>query len=292
MGRISEGAIFGGLGGMSNRPLLNTMRKAYTTFVEGIADGRPDPFVKLDEIYTMEEPSEDSVSTDALDVFSLISAKAPMHDIAAKAESHLDDPDYGTKDIGYGITWKDITEWAKRGAMCEGIGSKFAAPLALAAGIGAGVGLSSDRAHDMASNFVDDVKHNWQAAGNYNSAMSSASKWNASADLLGNWKYVDRSEKPGIYSDSLNHTNLNELEGERNEVLPGETIKVGWKVSPDGTTVMSTVTGRVYKPTKSFFDKDFDRSDLGKPVGVGVLYIDKTLDDVAFPWDVEALYGK
>lgn len=296
--RDNAQAIFGGMDAMKNIPLLNTMRTGYATFIEGIADSGTDAFVKLDEIRSVwkEVPNgKDPVFT------KIVDGKVRLEDIADEAKGHEKDEDYDTKDIGFGVTWKDIYDWAKRGnVITEGvvgdIGKKIAkkvAPLAVAAGVGFGAGVGAGPAVKGAVNDVEKAaKQSWHDAGNWNAAMNSASRWNASADLLGNWKYVDYKDKPGVYSDSLNHTALSEIAGEESMVYPSERIKVGWKVAPDGKTLMSTVTGRVYKPAKSFFDKDFKREDLGAPVGVGVLYIDKSLDDVAFPWDVEAMYGK
>lgn len=292
MSRKITPAIFEGLEGMPNRSLYNTMKTGFTTFIEGIADSGTDPFVKLDEINTAWKPTPDNTDPEAFGVFMMISNQKPKEQIGEVAKGHEGDPDFGTKDIGYGITWKDIADWSKRDIMQEGIGKKLA-PLALAGavGLGAGIGIGP-KVHETAHNIADSAKKEWRAAGNFNSAMNSASKWNASSDLLGNWKYVDVKDKPGIYSDSLNHTSLSELQNENSSIFPSEKIKVGWKVSPDGKTIMSTITGRVYKTNKSFFDPSFTAADLGKPVGVGVLYIDKSLEDSAFPWDVEALYGK
>lgn len=293
MSRQITSAIFEGLEGMPNRSLYNSMKTGFSTFIEGVADSGTDPFVKLDEINTAWKPTPDNTDPEAFGVFMMISNQKPKEQIGEVAKGHEGDPDFGTKDIGYGITWKDIADWSKRDIMQEGIGKKLA-PLALAGavGLGAGIGIGP-KVHETAHNMVDGVKKEWRAAKNFNKALDTASKWNASSKQLpDNWKYVDDSEKPGLYSDSLYDTSLEELKHENSLIFPSERIRVGWMVSPDGKTVMSTITGRVHKTQKSFFDDDFEKKDLGKSNHPGLLYIDRSLENRAYPWDVEALIGK
>ena len=284
-----ECAVFNGLYTMKNVALLNSMHSGYMTFVEGIADSRTDPYVILDEIRTAWKPSPDSTVPEAADVFDMISGGDDTARISEAASAHSSEPDYATKDIGYGITWKDVAEWANRGeCLTESVAKKLA-PLALAFATGVGLGPSI---HNAVADKYNNAKVEWNSAKDFNRALKSASQWNASAGLLGKWRYIDYKDKPGIYTDSLCHTSLSDLEGERSMVNPNERIKVGWIVSPDGDTLMSTVTGRVYRPSKSFDDPTFTREDLGPSQGVGVLYIDKGLVDDAYPWDIEAVYGK
>ena len=78
------------------------------------------------------------------------------------------------------------------------------------------------------------------------------------------YKYVDKSEHPGLYSDSFKGMNLDSLDKQ-------DYVQAGWYVSPDGRKYYSTITGEVYEmPEGQTFD-DATQENRGKRLGNGPL---------------------
>ena len=174
---------------------------------------------------------------------------------------------------------------------------KHALALAIGAALGAGVTAGAPKAIDAVGDLKAKAHEAIDESRAYNSTTGRVGQWNFTGARIGGekgWKYVDYKQKPGIYGPHLNGVPLSEIEKESNpiymEPLYNQPLQVGWWVSPNGDEVFSTVTGKYFKPAKNFFDADFKREDLGDPVGVGGHYI--LPEDMCYPWDNEAYYGK
>ena len=169
---------------------------------------------------------------------------------------------------------------------------KHALAIAIGAALGAGGATGIPKAIDTVGDINLKAHELVNEAKEYNGTTGRVGQWNATGDLIGEkkgWKYVDYKDKPGIYGPHLNGVPLSEIEKEKNPIN-NQQMKVGWWVSPDGHEVFSTVTGKYFKTQKDFNDPSFTRSDLGDKSGVGGHYV--LPEDMCYPWDNEAYYGK
>jgi hypothetical protein len=184
---------------------------------------------------------------------------------------------------GVGDAARSIKEYVKSHAI----------PLAISAALGAGAATVAPKAVDDVRDAGHKATEMVQKSHDFVATAEQVQKWNRTGAIIGEnmdgWKYVDRTQKPGVYGPHFRGVSMDELAAEDNR-MDGGKLKLGWWVSPDGHKVFSTVTGKYFEPKKDFNDPSFTRADLGNPVGVGGHYV--LPEDKCSEWDNEAYYGK
>lgn len=163
---------------------------------------------------------------------------------------------------------KKLYDVCERKAQIEG---KLGRTLAIGAlgGLGAlGVnhvtGNPVDKALDSGKETVIDLKNDVNQSIKNDQTLTKVQNYDYYGDELREkgWKFVPASEKPGVYSDSLNGMALADIDKHPH-------TDFGWLVSPDGTKYYSTVTGKVFQMPKGQTFADVTPENRGQQVGVG-----------------------